>query len=260
MNFKSCLTIVHVVPVLSRSLYESLPTRTLLFAPPGEINAAVGIPGGTTKHFINVSMTREGMTGALLSVTVMAIATRTLHQLRNSPRTRNSIPRKRSTSKKPTEPPTPAPLPRDQWKTDAKGRTMTRTCRYCNEWHYDFDCPKRPEPYNLSYSADQFPPKAHESDSETTSSNADTSSGAYSSYSNNSHTYDTYSNGQKKEPEKTQIKVPCAELYTVQSLPSSLATGTGIAYLSAEPCPLKAWIGTSPPGDTPLESGFIDSG
>ena len=89
---------------------------------------------------------------------------------------------KRSTSKKPTEPPTPAPLPRDQWKTDAKGRTMTRTCRYCNKWHYDFDCPKCPASYNLSYTMDQFPPKpVHESDSETTSSDPDTSSSAYSS-------------------------------------------------------------------------------
>jgi len=88
----------------------------------------------------------------------------------------------------------------------------------------------------------------------------DTSSGAYSSYINEPRTYDTYSNGQRKEPEKIQIKVPHAELYTVQSLPSSLATGTGIAYLSAEPCPLKAWIGTSPHGNTPLEPGVIDSG
>src|SRR5439155_12014557 len=125
---------------------------------------------------------------------------------------------KKSTPKMPTrdEPPTPAPLPQNQWKTDAKGRTMTRTCRYCNEWHYNFDCPKRQESYNLSYTVDQFPPKpAHESDSETTSSDPDTSSGAYSSYINEPRTYDTYSNGQRKEPEKIQIKVPHAELYTV---------------------------------------------
>src|SRR5437762_386300 len=40
----------------------------------------------------------------------------------------------------------------------------------------------------------------------------------------------------------------------------ALAVGTGIAYLSAEPCPIKAWIGVGAHGNNPLKSGVADSG
>ena len=56
------------------------------------------------------------------------------------------------------------------------------------------------------------------------------------------------------------VKVPRAELYTVQTLASSLGTGSGVTYLSAEPCPIKAWVGHSPHSKIPLIRGVADSG
>ena len=40
----------------------------------------------------------------------------------------------------------------------------------------------------------------------------------------------------------------------------ALVVGTGVAYLSAEPCPLKAWVGVDAYGNNPLKSGVADSG
>ena len=40
----------------------------------------------------------------------------------------------------------------------------------------------------------------------------------------------------------------------------TLVIGTGVAYLSAEPCPIKAWVGVDAYGNNPLKSGVVDSG
>jgi hypothetical protein len=54
--------------------------------------------------------------------------------------------------------------------------------------------------------------------------------------------------------------LPQAEKFAVQQVPASDAVGTGVSYLSAEPCPVKAWVGMEPHSDTPLFSGVVDSG
>ena len=55
------------------------------------------------------------------------------------------------------DPPIPPTLPRDQWRKDKEGRTMTHQCRYCGQWHYDMDCKKCPESYHITMSLDQWP-------------------------------------------------------------------------------------------------------
>jgi hypothetical protein len=54
--------------------------------------------------------------------------------------------------------------------------------------------------------------------------------------------------------------LPQAEKFAVQQVPQSETVGSGVSYLSTEPCPVKAWVGTKPHSDTLLFSGVADSG
>ena len=155
--------------------------------------------------------------------------------------------------------PIPEILPKDQWRTDKKGRTMTRKCRYCNKWHFDFECPRRPASYHVSLTTDQYPPDSSSSEP-SSDEDEDESEEAPSSGYFNTFKFRTYSNGQRKKSASNPTKIPNAESYVVQTLASSPATGSGVAYLSAEPCPVKAWIGQSPNGKTPLVRGVADTG
>jgi hypothetical protein len=56
-----------------------------------------------------------------------------------------------------------------------------------------------------------------------------------------------------------KVVLPQAEKFAVQQVPASETVGTGVSYLSAEPCPVKAWVGMKPHGDAPLFSGVADS-
>lgn len=40
----------------------------------------------------------------------------------------------------------------------------------------------------------------------------------------------------------------------------ALSVGTGVSYLSAQPCPIKAWVGVQPHPDLPLQDGVTDTG
>ena len=84
----------------------------------------------------------------------------------------------------------PPRLPREEWRKDKEGRTMTRKCQYCNGWHFDFDCPKRPRSFSIKTTINQSPDSDTE-DNETLSSASDkddeddsNSSDDTSSYSN----------------------------------------------------------------------------
>ena len=161
-----------------------------------------------------------------------------------------------------TKKPSPPRLPRDEWRKDKEGRIMTRRCQHCDGWHFDFDCPKRPKSFSIKSALNQSPDSDTE-DEETLSSASDKdddndsdSPDDASSYSNVS----VYSNGRRTLKPFSHTVVPQAEKFAIQQIPASDIVGTGVSYLSAEPCPVKAWVGVEPHSDAPLSSGVVDSG
>jgi len=161
--------------------------------------------------------------------------------------------------------PTPANLPKSEWRSDEKGRIMTRKCRFCNQWHYDYDCSQKPESYHLMLMRmDNLAVEGSDSGSET----VDYSDGYSSSSSSSSepshgtyHVTPAYSSNASKESFTKSVKIPKAEKYHVETLPPALAVGTGISYLSVKPCPIRAWVGTEPHGaSAEWEFDFVISG
>jgi hypothetical protein len=160
--------------------------------------------------------------------------------------------------------PTPANLPKSEWRSDEKGRIMTRKCRFCNQWHYDYDCSQKPESYHLMLMRmDNLAVEGSDSGLET----VDYSDGYSSSSSSSSepshgtyHVTPAYSSNASKELFTKSVKILKAEKYHVETLPPALAVGTGISYLSVKPCPIRAWVGTEPHGDAELLTGVADTG
>ena len=159
----------------------------------------------------------------------------------------------------------PHPLPREQWKTDKQGRTMTRKCRFCDQWHFDFDCPKRPTSYSLttivSESYGQIAPSSEESSDESSSSES-SSSEEEPVVSSKPASYCTIPIYSTELPQSSSqpVKIPKAEDYIIHEVEPLPIMGTGVAYLSAEPCPIQAWIGKSPDSNIPISTGVADSG
>ena len=52
-----------------------------------------------------------------------------------------------------------------------------------------------------------------------------------------------YSNSQQTLKPCSQMILPQAEKFAIQEVPASETVGIGVSYLSAESCPIKAWIG-----------------
>jgi hypothetical protein len=166
----------------------------------------------------------------------------------------------------------PAQLPRDKWRKDDKGRMMKRKCRFCNKWHMDFDCPTRPASYSLSAALqDQW----HSSDGAEPNSDSDPDSSGSSTDSDGTpepqdgrrwrpakditRTYhNVYSTAIPDETK--EIKLPNASHLRIEELPVAFSVGTGVSYLSAQPCPVKAWVGVQPSASRPLSTGVVDSG
>ena len=159
--------------------------------------------------------------------------------------------------------PTPANLPKSEWRSDEKGRIMTRKCRFCNQWHYDYDCSQKPESYHLMLMKMDNLAMGEDSDSDG-SETMEYSDGYSSSSSEPSHgTYHitpVYSTSTEQTARLLSVKIPKAEKYHIESLPPALAVGTGISYLSVKPCPIRAWIGTEPHSDAELVTGVADTG
>ena len=167
----------------------------------------------------------------------------------------------------------PQQLPREKWRKDDKGRMMKRKCRFCDKWHMDFDCPTRPASYSISTAfGDQWHSSADEeaesSDSDPTASASSTSSDSESAkrdtprWKSTKGTTATYHNVYSTAaPDTTaDIKLPRANYYRIEELPAAFLVGTGVSYLSAQPCPVKAWVGSQPSPSRPLRTGVIDSG
>jgi hypothetical protein len=138
---------------------------------------------------------------------------------------------------------------------------MTRKCQHCNGWHFDFNCPKRPKLFSVHTDLNQWPDSDTENNEMPTSDEDEdkdslNSSDSIPSYSNVS----VYSNGRRTIKSLPQVVLPQAEKFAVQQVPPSETVGSGVSYLSAEPCPVKAWVGTKPHSDAPLFSVVADSG
>jgi len=160
--------------------------------------------------------------------------------------------------------PTPANLPKSEWRSDEKGRIMTRKCRFCNQWHYDYDCAQKPESYHLMLMKmdDLTVGEEQESDSSETLDESDDYSSSSSEPAHGTyHVTPVYStNSEKSSRTNASVRIPKAEKYEVESLPPALAVETGISYLSVKPCPIRAWIGVEPHGDAELVTGVADTG
>jgi hypothetical protein len=165
----------------------------------------------------------------------------------------------------------PPPLPRDKWRKDDKGRMMKRKCRFCDKWHMDFDCPSKPASYNISISLDDqwhssdegadHSKSEGESESETDESEGESSKRGWRAAKEISMTYhNVYSASPLGRDPTNEVKLPRAGHLRIEELPIAFSVGTGVSYLSAQPCPVKAWIGESPAADRPLQDGVADTG
>ena len=152
----------------------------------------------------------------------------------------------KSSSTIPDKKSSPPRLPREEWRKDKEGRMMTRRCQHCDGWHFDFDCPKRPRSFSIKTVLNQWP----DSDTDEILSSALSQAIRTSCYI---QIIDEF-------PNPAFTLLPQAEIFAVQEIPASETVGTGVFYLSAEPCPVKAWIGTEPHSNAPLFSGVVDSG
>lgn len=102
----------------------------------------------------------------------------------------------------------------------------------------------------MKYTLPDEQSKTDHPDEFTTSSSSDSSDNSSSNFTGTSQLAEVYSKGSRRFANHIDIKIP-------KSLPHAHAVGTGV---SAEPCPIKAWIGVEPYGDAPLKPGVADSG
>ena len=68
-----------------------------------------------------------------------------------------------------------------------------------------------------------------------------------------------FSNGIRRT-EHTEVKLAGVDKFTIDEIPPAPHIGTGVSYLTTEPCPIKAWVGEAPSSDAPLKPGVADSG
>ena len=133
---------------------------------------------------------------------------------------------------------------------------MKRKCRFCDKWHMDFDCPSKPSSYSVSLSLDDqwhsssdddvSEPDDGSGESETDESAAEEPRRRWRSTRDIPATYhNVYSNSPPDQDPSTEMKLPRASHYRVKELPIAFSVGTGVSYLSVQPCPVKAWIGES---------------
>jgi hypothetical protein len=136
------------------------------------------------------------------------------------------------------------------WRKDGNGKWLTRPCRHCNEWHMDYDCKKKPANYYLT---DQVVEPGDVSSEETSSSSSE-------SEHETRQSYHSTTNGYRKVFDKDPMILKDAAKIPIVELPKASLIGTGLSYLSAEPCPIRAALGSPPDDSNPLICGVIDSG
>src|SRR5438552_18462213 len=117
---------------------------------------------------------------------------------------------------------------------------MKRPCKFCMKWHMDYDCPARPKTYTVNLSLDQTEiPTSSESESSKGSSSRESSDESDTS----PFTYHSvYLNGIRQTKLLGKTTLSQANRHQVIELPNTFSVGSGVSYLSAEPCPVKLWI------------------
>lgn len=132
----------------------------------------------------------------------------------------------------------------------------------------DFDCPTKPASYSLSTLA---PDQAYSSSDEANEGDGSDEDGSFASSTESEEQlrwkpaktipmayHNVYSN---LTPDRsTNIKLPQAGRYRVEELPIAFSVETGVSYLSAQPCPVEAWVGGLPTSNRPLQTGVVDTG
>jgi hypothetical protein len=162
--------------------------------------------------------------------------------------------------------PIPEKLPKEKHVLDKDGNTVERPCRFCNKMHMDYNCDKKPKSYhsmlydawNTSDETEQQQSE-HEAASEfgpqSLSEEEDNKPYDWTSFHN------VYTNTVQEENDpKVPSSLKWVENYRVRELPVGFAVGTGVAYLSAEPAPIKAYLGCDPSSTAELTKGVVDSG
>jgi len=132
-------------------------------------------------------------------------------------------------------------------------------CRHCSQWHYDNECPN-PKKNSLPsfYLIDQGHDSETEKESNPKGESEDSSDG--SDGSDVVPDYHTTTNGYRRIASSMPIHLKDTSKIPIIENSKAPIIGTGISYLSAEPCPVRASLG-GPPSDTnPLISGVCDSG
>ena len=121
----------------------------------------------------------------------------------------------------------------------------------------DYDCPARPKTYTVNLSLDQMDaPESSESESNESLSGE---SSKESDHSSPFTYYSVYSNG-SRQTNIEKVSLSKANQHQVVELLNAFSVGTGVSYLSAEPCPVKLWIAEKPSSKEPLINGVVDSG
>jgi hypothetical protein len=157
----------------------------------------------------------------------------------------------------------PPELPKEKWRKDEKGHMMKRKYRFCQKWHMDYNCPSRLASYHLTVDQkedmssdeadiDEVSTDSSEDDS-TDSSDSEEARGKRwkPSKEGNMIYQNVYTNVSPGKPES--LTIPRANQYRIEEMPMAFSVGTGVSYLSAQPCPIKAWVGTTPQPDQPLQ-------
>jgi hypothetical protein len=130
---------------------------------------------------------------------------------------------------------------------------MKRACRHCDRWHMDYECPLARKSYFEQIASTDF--DSHSSSgSSNNSSDSDDSSEVIVLTS-----YHTTTNGYKRILSTKSIPLDAGKYPVIEALKSDII-GKGIAYLSAQPCPIYATLGKPPSKENPCVSGVVDSG
>ena len=139
------------------------------------------------------------------------------------------------------------------WKKDDKGNWLKRPCRHCGKWHMDRDCPKEAHFFMEQIASE---PGSDDDDSESSATvDYDDESSSSSDYH-----YHTATNGFRRIISTEPLHIKDASKFPVIEIPKAEVVGTGIAYLSAEPCPVRGTLGKPPDENHPCITGVVDSG
>jgi hypothetical protein len=141
---------------------------------------------------------------------------------------------------------------KSDWKPKKK---MERPCRHCGQWHWDFEC-------SITKAAayfEQAGSSSNEDSDDQTESSPSKSSSESDDDAPTQSSFHTVTNGRRRILSTDPITIDAIK-FPIIEVPKAPVVGTGISYLSAEPCPIRATLGKPPSKNNPCISGVLDSG